>query len=1099
LKKDENLALLRKLSQSKTDVSGLQSSRNLGKSDDRSHVSYEVSSKAKNGTASRKRRPSVPSSEDEQDGFSDDSFLNQPPGAAGQAENLNQSITNASASSGSGLKRPLEIGEDGVPILKARKKRRKITAPEELPWEGFSSEGDAESQVSPIQDDSGSQIEQEESEDSETSTSELSSGPESSEAGNSEDLREKKARTSAFKEWATQQMNEVLDFKPSEIPLAPTTEQAASSRAPAKFEPRAPESDPLPRELQPDASKVLDRKAFSVQVDRSPEIQEARLGLPIVAEEQRIMEAIHNNPVVVVWGATGSGKTTQVPQFLFEAGFGDPNGPALGLIGVTQPRRVAAVSMAKRVSDELGQHKDKVSYQIRFESTASSKTAIKFMTDGVLLREIAQDFALSKYSIIIIDEAHERSVNTDILIGMISRIVDLRNTMSKTDRTARPLKFVIMSATLRIADFMQNPHLFRNGQPPLVQAEGRQYPVTIHFARRTNRDYIEEAFRKVSKGHRKLPQGGILVFLTGKTEIQDLSKRLTQAFATTTSSLSNSRTAHISAVDAPMEAEDIDLGDSQNIVSEDEESDVEFTGVDSTNDDRDFEIGESMASTTPVHVLPLYSQLPTKDQLRIFEPPPSNSRLIVIATNVAETSITIPGIRYVFDCGRSKEKQYDQASGVQSFSIGWISKASASQRAGRAGRTGPGHCYRLYSSAVYERDFAEHTEPEILRTPIEGVVLQMKSLGLDNIINFPFPTSPDRDGLKRAEKLLQNLGAISPKGRVTDLGRSLSIYPLSPRYAKMLQIGNQHSCLPYVIALVASLSVPDIFIPKSQLTSTSQSSDEDILKQYNHAHVLLSKTDPHSDALKLLTATCAYAFTPTDDFANSMFLRHKSMSEILNLRSQLHSIIRINYPNLLGPFNPKLPSPSPTQIKALKQILAAGFIDQVAIRADLSPSPPDMERKPKRSIDVPYLTLLPSISHFTSHPDAIDGAVYIHPSSLLSHTTPKNMPEYLIYLYLQLSSPSSSIASSKPQKMRMFPLTSISGPQLSALAHGTPLLEYGKPIGKVVTLEGKPERRECWVVPSLIGESGKIGWPLPARRVVQRKESGEWAVEKFLT
>ena len=185
------------------------------------------------------------------------------------------------------------------------------------------------------------------------------------------------------------------------------------------------------------SSSVPERKAVSVEVVRSPDIQEARLGLPVVAEEQKVMEAIYNNPVAVIWGATGSGKTTQVPQFLFEAGFGSPDSPNPGMIGVTQPRRVAAVSMANRVGDELGGLSEQVAYQIRFDSSVSDKTAIKFMTDGILIREIANDFTLLKYSIIIIDEAHERSANTDILIGMVSRIVDLRASMSKEDTKSR--------------------------------------------------------------------------------------------------------------------------------------------------------------------------------------------------------------------------------------------------------------------------------------------------------------------------------------------------------------------------------------------------------------------------------------------------------------------------------------------------------------------------------------------------------------------------------------------------------------------------------------------------------------------------------------
>lgn len=911
-------------------------------------------------------------------------------------------------------------------------------------------------------------------------------------------------RESAFKAWAKQQINDAVDFKPTTGPVISDEQPFAPPRKPAKN--TVESEEPLPPELQITQGNP-DRRAFSVQVDRTEEVQNARLGLPVVGEEQKIMEAIHNNHAVVIWGATGSGKTTQLPQFLFEAGYGSPDSPNPGMIGVTQPRRVAAVSMAKRVGDELGQFSNRVAYQIRFESSASKNTAIKFMTDGILLREIGDDFSLSKYSIIVIDEAHERSVNTDILIGMVSRIVSLRKDMNREDPSVKPLKLVVMSATLRISDFMQNPSLFRQGPPPLVQAEGRQYPVTVHFSRRTHRDYVEEAFRKVSRGHRKLPAGGMLVFLTGQNEIRYLSKRLKQAFKPTQREGVQGK-VQLSANDVPLEAEDLDLGAdlSKPDNAGDEDSDVEIS-----DEDEGFDLGEeAMDSSSRVHVLPLYSQLPTKEQLKIFETPPEGSRLIVLATNVAETSLTIPGIRYVFDCGRAKEKQYDLFTGVQSFQVDWISKASANQRAGRAGRTGPGHCYRLYSSAVYEGQFSEYTDPEILRTPIEGVVLQMKSMGLHNVINFPFPTPPSRDGLAKAEKLLKNLGALSPDDQVTQIGHRLSTYPLSPRFGKMLYIGYQHGCMPYVVALVAALAVGDLFIPENQVdpneakqgevyTNSDRLEDtarEQRHKDYARVHRLLSKHDDTSDALKYLSSICAYGYASDgDSFCEQMFLRGKAFREASQLRSQLTDIVRTNNPGLIGTYEPRLPEPSDKQLKALKQIVTAGFIDNIALRADLHPEPPENPRTPKRAIDVPYLTLFKSREGRTT--DLHEKAVYIHPSSMLASLSAKEMPQYIIYSHLQQSSPS-TISEQVVPKIRMFPLVAPSGLQLSAIAHGTPLLEYGKPIGKVDLLEGIPQRRVCWVIPSLVGEGGGLGWPLPAKKVVQRKDLREgWVVERF--
>ena len=1103
MKKDESLALIKKLSKAQVDTSQFQSARQLGKL---KHGPIETrrkpNSAESNEPASKKRTASQAYHSDESDSEED----------AALSRNTNTFQTSVITPIGSGLKRPLEIGQDGSPIIKRRKRapKPKPVVQPEPEWEGFDSESsNSESEVD------------EKDKDAETSSGESSeSEPESSSAeGDSEsesdddnEVRPKiRARQSAFKSWAVQQVNEAAGFKPLDLATL-----AAAKPAEMKIQNQKPravvEEEPLPQELRVTTGDP-NRKAFAVQVKRSEGVQAARLELPVVGEEQKIMEAIYNNSCVVVCGATGSGKTTQVPQFLFEAGYGSPDSPNPGMIGVTQPRRVAAVSMAKRVGDELGEHSSKVSYQIRFDSTVSNNTAIKFMTDGVLIREIAQDFSLSKYSVIVIDEAHERSVNTDILIGMVSRIVDLRTDMSANDPSVKPLKLVIMSATLRISDFLQNPNLFKQG-PPLVEAEGRQYPVTIHFARRTHRDYVEEAFRKVSRGHRKLPPGGFLVFLTGQAEIKHLAKKLKAAFRSTQGSDHIQGKVQMSAAEVPLEAEDIDLGlgvQADSIKDGEEDSDVEIRGLDNDDDEFDEEEG-AVESGTKVHVLPLYSQLPTKEQLKIFEPVPQGSRLIVLATNVAETSLTIPGIRYVFDCGRSKEKQYNVETGVQSFEVGWISKASAGQRAGRAGRTGPGHCYRLYSSAVYEDAFLQHSVPEILRTPIEGVVLQMKSMGLHHVINFPFPTPPDRVALAKAEKLLKNLGALAPDGQVTETGRHLTLYPLSPRYGKMLQIGHQHGCMPYVIALVSALTVSELFIQENQIDLGPVEKDENDIytnadrledtareqrkKDFNRSRRIFSKYDDKTDALKFLAAVCAYAYaTNGEQFCNQMFLRPNAMKEAAQLRRQLSDLVRANNPGLLGKFENRLPEPSEKQIRALKQITAAGFIDQIAIRADMAPVPPDMPAKHKRAIDVPYLTLFPTREGRGGDLDEI--AVYIHPSSILARATPSELPQYLVYSHLQQST--SSFIGEKSAKVRMFPLTAVSGLQISALAHGTPLLEYGKPIGKIESFGGSPERRECWVIPSLVGGMGTTGWPLPAKKVVQKKDKKlGWVIERFV-
>ncbi|KAH7411713.1 P-loop containing nucleoside triphosphate hydrolase protein [Phaeosphaeria sp. MPI-PUGE-AT-0046c] len=1164
LKKEENLELLKKLALTKVDTSLFQSSKKLGSgSDSKREALRRAFAERKAGIDVEKNeqllfeeRPRREFEPELESSGSDDEPTTAPRRAPNQAPestalsrkhetapsvaaNTTPSESQTSATTtapeapqntglfGGGLKRPLELDDSGKPIIQVRKRRKgkgkPVVIEEEVAWEGFSSDDneeanleddvDAESMSAASEsseqgseaEDEASGSDSEESEGSEEETSDDDSGEESEISQDEDSKVAKKEKTSAFKAWATQQRNSAIGFVPT------NNLSHAIAPKPESFQPRAPEQDPLPPELETNTETDSTRKAFSVTVERSAEIQESRLQLPIVAEEQKIMEAIHNKDVVVVWGATGSGKTTQVPQFLYEAGYGAPDGPTPGLIGVTQPRRVAAVSMAKRVGDELSDHGSKVAYQIRFDTTTSAKTALKFMTDGVLLREITQDFVLTRYSAIVIDEAHERSVNTDILIGMLSRIVDLRAQMAKEDPKIKPLKLVIMSATLRISDFTENKRLFRGLPPPLIKAEGRQYTVTNHFARRTQRDYAQEMFHKVSRGHRKLPKGGILVFLTGQNEIAHLAKQLKQAFPSTQGSEARAGTVLISPADTPLETEDIELGTKDQDLEDDgsDSEDSVIMGLDDEDDEFKIEDEKPEDTVMNVHVLPLYSQLPTNQQLRVFEPPPDGSRLIVLATNVAETSLTIPGIRYVFDCGRAKEKKYDLITGVQSFEIGWISKASANQRSGRAGRTGPGHCYRLYSSAVFERDFDEYAAPEISRTPLEGVVLQLKSMGAP-VVNFPFPTPPNRESLQKAENLLSYLGALSTDGKVTKLGHELSLYPLNPRFARMVAMGVAQGLTAETIALVAALSVPELIVPENKLGLREPPKDADaprtdqdnieaeersrLRKAYNAAQAKLSVNAKQSDCVKLSNAVCAYAYeTDPRNFCEDMFLNAKAMNEAAQLRRQLTNIVRAHRPTAISAYNAKLPAPSDRSINLLTQICAAGFIDQIAMRADLAPVPPELPRKPKTAIDVPYVTL------FSSKADRGDDPyVFLHPSSLLARTPPAKMPGYIIYSHLQRAS-ASFINGAKTPKTRMHPLTPVTRPQIINIALNTPLLQASKPKGKIVEMTGKPERRECEVEMSLVGEKGSQGWGLGVRRVVQRKEGGGgWRVERII-
>ncbi|KAL5090329.1 hypothetical protein Trisim1_004521 [Trichoderma cf. simile WF8] len=1132
LRKDENRELLAKLAERKIDTSLFASSKSLGQGREtkkqalsralREHrAGVDPTSSAEHILFEQRPEVDEEADEDEDDAhMSDDAAapVAQPdadvpkPVAPSAQETVAPAVT-----VGTGLKRPLELDEEGRPVIQKRQKRGGLKTKVSLiaekqqeseesgdddEWNGFSGDDDDKAE------EDGDDSDEEESEGTSDEGSEDDDDSESEEETSEEeedeeeiDEEQKSQRSSSFKAWAHQQRNEALGYQPVDANSA-----VLEIPKPENFVPRAPEQDPLPMELQ--VTEKTSRKVFSVAVVRTPEIQEARMKLPVVSEEQRLMEAIHNHDIVVICGSTGSGKTTQVPQFLYEAGYGSPDSPTPGLIGVTQPRRVAAVSMSKRVADELGDHSSAVAYQIRFEGNVDAKTAIKFMTDGVLLREVAQDITLRKYSAIVIDEAHERSVNTDILIGMLSRVIKLRTELSQEDPTIKPLKLIIMSATLRIEDMTMNPSLFST-PPPVVEVEGRQHPVTIHFARRTHHDYVEEAFKKISRGHKKLPPGGFLVFLTGRNEILQLSKKLKAAFGGPRSA--EGPKVKISATEAPVEVEDLDFGD----VDEHGFDDVDGIESDEEEGDDEFKLEGEDDEVVPLkmQVLPLYSLLPVKEQLRVFEEVPEGTRQIILATNVAETSLTIPGIRFVFDCGRSKERNYDRLSGVQSYEIGWISKASASQRSGRAGRTGPGHCYRLYSSAVYERDFQEFSDPELLRMPIEGIVLQLKAMNLQNVVNFPFPTPPDRQMLAKAEKLLTYLSAISPSGQVTKVGTTMSLFPLSPRFARILLVGHLHNCLPYTIALVAGLSAAEVYLAENQAipalaekedTAIRTAADviaEDrqanVRRLFNQVHKNFCFLDDKSDAIKLLQVVGEFAHEPTEQWCETHFVRYKVLKEIQQLRKQITDLLRTNIPSFAAlQYQEKLDPPSPKQVSALKQMTAAGFLDQVAIRADLAPNPPEQFRKPRRAIDVPYIPLIPLVRPGSGE----NPCVYIHPTSSLAHVSPQECPEYIVYAFLQRATPSGALDSEKKPKTRMHALTDVTGGQLAGLAKGTPLISYGKPIKEVkaqaLGADGATTR-ECWVVPYLRAENtAGQGWPLPAQKVKQKKVAGKgWIVE----
>ncbi|MCJ8735079.1 hypothetical protein PDJAM_G00242710 [Pangasius djambal] len=782
--------------------------------------------------------------------------------------------------------------------------------------------------------------------------------------------------------------------------------EVSEQAAPAVKEKQEEEAETKAVEVkQEDEKTVVHKKndcqpAVFIPVDRLPEIQEARLKLPVLAEEQVIMEAVKENDCVVLCGETGSGKTTQVPQFLYEAGYAS----AGGVIGVTEPRRVAAVSMSHRVATEMNLSTGVVSYQIRYEGNVTKDTKIKFMTDGVLLKEIQKDFLLQKYSVIIIDEAHERSVYTDILIGLLSRIVALRN------KKGLPMKLLIMSATLRVEDFTENKRLFRT-PPPVIKVEARQFPVTVHFNKRTPmEDYVAEAFRKTCKIHRMLPPGGILVFLTGQAEVHSVCRRLRKAFPYRPNNIQHPETDDTSeglrkfkkqkqkkSVSLPR----IDL-DNYSALPVDEGDEDRQAGIDDDDDEgSDLDLGDQPEDTEekadpsiPLYVLPLYSLLAPEQQAKVFRPPPPGARLCVVATNVAETSLTIPGIKYVVDCGRVKKRFYDQVTGVSSFKVTWTSQASANQRAGRAGRTEAGHCYRLYSSAVFS-DFSQFSEAEITRRPVDDLVLQMKDLNIEKVVNFPFPTPPSSEALVSAEQLLISLGALEEPPRqgrmvdmerarlscpITPLGRAMAAFPVAPRYAKMLALGRQQGCMPYIITIVAAMTVREIFEELDRPASSEEESSKLAgrkarFSQMRRLWAGQGQSLLLGDLMVMLGAVGACEFAGcTPKFCEENGLRYKAMLEIRRLRGQLTNAVNAVCSDAGVCVDNKMPPPTESQVVCLRQIVLAGLGDHLARRVQAEEL---LDPKWRNGYKTPLL----------------DEPVFIHPSSALH----KELPEFVVY------------------------------------------------------------------------------------------------------
>lgn len=467
---------------------------------------------------------------------------------------------------------------------------------------------------------------------------------------------------------------------------------------------------------------------MKLQESKHLSMQEGRKKLPVYPYREPLLEAIRNYSVLIIEGETGSGKTTQIPQYLHEVGYTE-----LGKIGCTQPRRVAAMSVAARVSQEMDvKLGNEVGYSIRFEDCTSDKTVIKYMTDGMLLREFLTDPELKDYSVMIIDEAHERTLSTDILFGLIKDVARFRE----------DIKIIIASATLDAAKFSA---YFDNA--PIFKIPGRMYPVDILYTKAPEADYLDAAIVTVLQIHVTQPLGDILVFFTGQEEIEA--------------------------------AEEILLQRTRGLGSR---------------------IRELL-------IRPIYATLPSERQAQVFETTPENARKVVLSTNIAETSLTIPGICYVIDTGFCKQTNYNPHSGMESLLVTPISQAMANQRAGRAGRTAPGKCFRLYTAWSYKNELDETTIPEIQRTNLGSVVLLMKSLGINDLLHFDFMDPPPEKALIRSLEQLYALGALNDRGELTKLGRRMAEFPLDPMMSKALITSGTYYCVEEVMTICAMLSV----------------------------------------------------------------------------------------------------------------------------------------------------------------------------------------------------------------------------------------------------------------------------------------------------
>uniref|UniRef100_A0A7M4FW61 Pre-mRNA-splicing factor ATP-dependent RNA helicase PRP16 n=1 Tax=Crocodylus porosus TaxID=8502 RepID=A0A7M4FW61_CROPO len=554
-----------------------------------------------------------------------------------------------------------------------------------------------------------------------------------------------------------------------------------------------------PRTEQKFAEHVKEKSEASSEFAKKKSILEQRQYLPIFAVQQELLTVIRDNSIVIVVGETGSGKTTQLTQYLHEDGYTD-----YGMIGCTQPRRVAAMSVAKRVSEEMGGRLgEEVGYAIRFEDCTSESTVIKYMTDGILLRESLREADLDHYSAIIMDEAHERSLSTDVLFGLLREVVARRS----------DLKLIVTSATMdadKFASFF--------GNVPIFHIPGRTFPVDILFSKTPQEDYVEAAVKQALQVHLSGAPGDILVFMPGQEDIEVTSEQIVE---------------HL----------------------------------------------EELEKAPALAVLPIYSQLPSDLQAKIFQKAPDGVRKCIVATNIAETSLTVDGIMFVIDSGYCKLKVFNPRIGMDALQIYPISQANANQRAGRAGRTGPGQCFRLYTQSAYKNELLPTTVPEIQRTNLANVVLLLTSLGVQDLLQFHFMDPPPEDNMLNSMYQLWILGALDNTGGLTPTGRLMVEFPLDPALSKMLIVSCDMGCSSEILLIVSMLSVPAIFYrPKGREEESDQVREKFAVPESDHLTYLNVYLQWKNNGYSTL-------------WCNQHFIHAKAMRKVREVRAQLKDIM----------------------------------------------------------------------------------------------------------------------------------------------------------------------------------------------------------------